>query len=298
MERPLHVVIDEKCKGDGICAAVCPKDVLEIQAGKARTIDAAIPHCIHCGQCVAVCPNDAIELDGLAPAELEPAAPWNVPFDDFLAFLRSRRSVRAFADRPVERALVDRVLQAAAAAPPAFPPHSTEVLVIDKHADLQLLTRTLVESYDKLLSLYSTAVGRTIIRLKRGAETFNALKTHVVQIMRWDNERFRSRGLDRYTYGAPVVLLFHANRWVSGYQESAMLVATYAMLAAHAAGLGATMLSIVPPALNNIAKDLRRSYGIPENNTVVVALILGHTKYKYRRVIKRPLKSVRYLADT
>jgi NAD-dependent dihydropyrimidine dehydrogenase PreA subunit/nitroreductase len=295
MKPPLHVLVDEKCKGDGICVEICPKDVLEIRDGKARTIEAAAEHCIRCGQCVAVCPNEALALDGLAPAEIEQTSPWNLPHDDFLAFLRSRRSVRVFADRSVDRALIDRVLEAAAAAPPGFPPQSTEVLVIDRRADLQELTRTLVESYDKLLSLYSNPIGRTMIRLKRGAETLNALKSHVVQIVGWNNARYRANGVDRYTYGAPVVLLFHANRWISGYQENAMLVATYAMLAAHAAGLGATMLSIVPPALNNIAKGLRNSYGIPPDNTVVVALILGHAKFKYRRAIKRPLKGVRYL---
>jgi ferredoxin len=36
MERPLHTLIGEKCKGDGICVLACPKDVLEIRDGKAR----------------------------------------------------------------------------------------------------------------------------------------------------------------------------------------------------------------------------------------------------------------------
>jgi nitroreductase/NAD-dependent dihydropyrimidine dehydrogenase PreA subunit len=295
MEHPLHVLREDKCRGDGVCVEICPKDVLEIRDGKARTIEAAAKHCIRCGQCVAVCPNEALELDGLAADDLERVTPWKLPFDDLMAFLRSRRSVRSFAKRPVDRALIDRVLEAAATAPPGFPPQCTEVLVIDERAELERLTRTLVESYDKLLSMHSNPVGRTMIRLKRGAEIAHALETHVLQIVRWDNERFRAKGVDRYTYGAPVVVLFHANRWVASHQESAMIVATYAMLAAHAVGLGATMLSIVPPALNNIAKDLRRSYGIPNDNTVVVALILGHPKLKYRRAVKRPLKSVRYL---
>jgi NAD-dependent dihydropyrimidine dehydrogenase PreA subunit/nitroreductase len=295
MQRPLHVVLDQKCKGDGICVEVCPKDVLEIRDGKARTIEATAAQCIRCGQCVAVCPNEAIELDGLAAADLEQAAPWKVPFEDLMAFFRSRRSVRSFTEQPVDRALIDRVLEAAATAPPGFVPQTTEVLVVDKRADLEQLTRTLVESYDTLLAMHANPIARTVIRMKRGAEIAHALKTHVLRIVRWDNQRFRAKGVDRYLYGAPVVLLFHADRWIASYQENAMLVATYAMLAAHAIGLGATMLSIVPPALNNIAKDVRQSYGIPKDNTVVVALILGHTKFKYRRTIKRRLKDVRYL---
>jgi NAD-dependent dihydropyrimidine dehydrogenase PreA subunit len=197
MQRPLHIVSVEKCKGDGICVEVCPKDVLEIHDGKVRTVEIAALHCIRCGQCVAVCPNEALELDGLAPTDVERVTPWKLPFEDLLAFLRSRRSVRTFADRPVDRALIDRVLEAAAAAPPGFPPQSTEVLVIDRREDIEQLTRALVDSYDKLLSMYSSPIGRMMIRLKRGAETLNALKTHVIQIVRWDNERYRSRGVDR-----------------------------------------------------------------------------------------------------
>jgi nitroreductase/NAD-dependent dihydropyrimidine dehydrogenase PreA subunit len=297
MHPPLHTLIDEQCKGDGLCVQVCPKDVLEIREGKARTIEAAVMHCLRCGQCVAVCPNEALALDGLAATELERARAAVLPFDDLLGLLRARRSVRTFADRPVERALVERVLEAAATAPPGFPPHATEVLVIDRRDDLDALVRTLVASYDKLLAITSNRLGRLYIRLRRGAETAHALHSHVLQIVRWDNERFRAKGVDRYTYGAPVVLLFHADRWVAGYQESTMVTATYAMLAAHALGLGATMLSIVPPALNNVARELSRSYGIPDDNVVVVALVLGHPKHKYRRTIRRPLKSVRFLRD-
>lgn len=56
------------------------------------------------------------------------------------------------------------------------------------------------------------------------------------------------------------------------------------------------MLSIMPPAINNIAADLRRSYRIPKDKTVIVALIVGYSKFKYRQAIKRPLKEGRFLS--
>lgn len=55
MHRPLHVTNDDCYKGDGICVEVCPKDVLEMRDGKARTLEAAAVHCLRCGHCVAVC---------------------------------------------------------------------------------------------------------------------------------------------------------------------------------------------------------------------------------------------------
>ena len=48
------------CKGCGICAAFCPKGVLEVKHGKIT-----IPgreKCIACGMCESLCPDFAIYL--------------------------------------------------------------------------------------------------------------------------------------------------------------------------------------------------------------------------------------------
>ena len=49
-----------RCKGCGICAAFCPKQVLEIRKEKVRIANADA--CIFCGQCELRCPDYAIYL--------------------------------------------------------------------------------------------------------------------------------------------------------------------------------------------------------------------------------------------
>jgi len=48
------------CKGCGICAAFCPKKVLEIKNDK--VFIARYEDCIKCGQCELRCPDYAIWL--------------------------------------------------------------------------------------------------------------------------------------------------------------------------------------------------------------------------------------------
>ena len=55
------LVIEEKwCKGCGICAAFCPKQILEIRAEKVAIRDEE--QCISCGLCELRCPDYAIYL--------------------------------------------------------------------------------------------------------------------------------------------------------------------------------------------------------------------------------------------
>lgn len=295
MSENLHVVDEKACRGDGLCVTICPKGVLQLREGIARTAPDREQHCIRCGQCVAVCPNECLQMPELDGTEFLPAGRWKPDYEEWLACLHARRSIRVFSSKPVERELVEKVLEACAAAPPAFPPHTTEVVVLDKKQDVEALAAALRAGYAKLLDKWENPIARAVIRMKRGPETVASLRTHGIKVMREDNAWFERNGEDRYLYSAPVVLLFHASRWEAGHEENAMVVATYGMLAAHVLGLGATMLSIVPPSFNNMGKELRPRYGIPEDNKVIVALVMGYPKYRYRRSIRRPLKSVRWL---
>jgi 2-oxoglutarate ferredoxin oxidoreductase subunit delta len=67
----LHTIDRERCKGCGLCVAVCPKDVLELDreantkgyfpAHQARPQD-----CIFCAMCGVMCPDVAIRIEEVA----------------------------------------------------------------------------------------------------------------------------------------------------------------------------------------------------------------------------------------
>lgn len=293
MPVALHLVNPETCKGDGICVDVCPENVLEILDGKAATVESREEHCILCGQCVAVCPTEAMHMPTL-PDDLGELNVLPFGYDEFHDFLLLRRSVRVFKDRPVERELIDKILEAAATAPMGMPPHSTEVLVLDRREEHDFLLQELVKEYESMVRAFSSPLGRAMVRLGSGAETYRILKDYIVDLARFANEAYHRDGTDRYMYRAPVVMLFHGSRWAMSYEENAHLVCHHAMLAALSLGLGTTIIGMIPPIVDR-SKVLRERYGIPKDNRVLTSLIVGYPKYRYKRSIRRDLAGVQMM---
>ncbi len=62
-----HNIDSEQCKGCGLCANVCPKNVLEITdtvntKGHFPIVQARPEDCIHCTMCCIICPDVAISI--------------------------------------------------------------------------------------------------------------------------------------------------------------------------------------------------------------------------------------------
>lgn len=297
MNRAASITINnETCTLFGLCAEVCPIPVIrkDRNAGM-NTLPDRTPLCIRCGQCMAICPAEAIIVEGLEYLrDFFPLPSDGTAETPFLKMIQTRRSIRVFKDTPVPRKVLEKVVQAIAFAPPGFPPLKTELVVVEDRGVIRRALPEIITFYEKLMTAMRNPIARFFIRRSAGPSTFTTLENHVAPLMKSRLPDLKSGVNDTITRNAQAMLLFHAARNAENYEADIHIALTYGLLIAHELGLGATAIDLIPPAIEH-SPALRRLFSIPDGNVVVSSMVLGYPRYRYRRVIKRDLKSVTWI---
>lgn len=122
---------EEKCNRDGICAAVCPAELIKLEGeGIPKEIPNAEESCLACGHCVAACPEGA-----LTNARVTDCLPFRedktADAETLEQFLKMRRSIREFKSDPVPRETLAHVIDTARWAPSAVNIQPVRWLVVE-----------------------------------------------------------------------------------------------------------------------------------------------------------------------
>lgn len=282
----------DTCSKCGICVEICPASV--IQKNKDGEINFVANHlhlCVSCGQCMAVCHTKSIVVKGFS---------YETDFfelsdnKDFFSLVEHRRSVRRFKPMPVNKSDMEKILYALTQAPHGDAHHHVEVTIVNSREKIMEALPHISAFYDKLEKWLQNPIIRHMIKKKKGSDTLNTLRNHLLPRIKKGIYRNVSYEYDGITRGAHTLMLFHAHKDSEEHKEDSYILVTYAMLAAQALGLGSTIIGLVPPAINK-SKELRKIFAIPDDHESVVSIILGYPKYKYRRGIKRQLKKINWL---
>ena len=157
----LFTVNTEVCTRCGLCVADCPTGLLVMTDDGPKTGKGG---CISCGHCVAVCPTLALDSD-LTPRAEQVDITKETKFTPEQAelFLRSRRSIRNYQNKPVPAELIRKVLNVARMAPTATNTQGISYIVIrDKQklrriADLVLEWMHIAAKTVPIMRLYARA---------------------------------------------------------------------------------------------------------------------------------------------
>ena len=200
--------------------------------------------------------------------EVETALPirqeWRLSPEQAAQFLRTRRSIRVYQDKPVPRELLERVIDIARYAPSGSNSQPVEWLVIQDAKDVQRLAGLAIDWWRGLPRDQLEQAGMAGYA-KLGEE--------------WD------QGVDRICRKAPHLIIAYGSP--SPRTQTACIIAlTYLELAAFANRLGACWVGLLhTPLLQH--PPLQQALGLPENSQAYGEMIIGYPKYQYYRIPAR-----------
>lgn len=245
---------EELCIGCGKCAADCVAMCLAVTDGKAVYGG----KCLHCGHCVAVCPVNAVAIPEYDMEDVQAVNPAGVrlEIDTLLETVKSRRSIRHYQEKKVEKAQLEQILEAGRYTATAVNRQACRFIFVQEELEAfkKIVWNDLEKAYDA------------------GDET-------AVQMQMLVNLR-RAKKIDYLFRNAPAVVLIAAeNLWDAG------LAAQNMELAALAQGLGMLYNGYLVRAvkLSDEAQQWLQTDGKP----VVVAMLLGYPDVQYQRTAPR-----------
>ena len=291
MENNINQEICNKCK---FCIEVCPSNVIGINTKEeVYFIPERESICINCGQCMAVCSTKAITVNGLSyDNDFIDLPENNIDYKNFIDFLANRRSIRNFKNKPVSNEIINQILNSISYAPYGAEPQKINITVINNRKKIETALPYISKFLDDIIKWVENPIASFMIKRKKGQETFNTIKNHLYPIAKLENYKLKFG--DRITRDAPSILIFHAKKGAEEHTNNSLIYATYSILTAHALGLGATMIGIVPAAINKV-KEIREIFQIPEENEAIISVIIGYPKYKYKRAIKRKIQNINWI---
>jgi nitroreductase/NAD-dependent dihydropyrimidine dehydrogenase PreA subunit len=265
----------EKCTDCGVCVENCISGAIDLSA---KAIDER--KCSRCGHCLAYCPAEAVSMPGkIVPPHGD--TPGALQFE---ALVRQRRSCRNYTDRPVPAEILNSLTDTVRYAPTGTNTQAVVMSVLSNRETVKKLADTVYRFFLTLSRLVVVITPFLWLALGR---------KRVARIIRM--KRYLSRyaeGKDIFTYGAPVLIAFHAPSSSSTPEEDCVIWATTAVYHAETLGLGSCWSGFIKYAARSNA-GIRRELGIPKGNKIFSVVILGFPLYKpYRGVIRKEAKII------
>lgn len=264
----VFTIDQDKCNRDGLCAAVCPRGIIEMIAGESFPAVSADndDSCIGCGHCMAVCPHQALQLQKYVGVEPAPFFNQKLPSSEQLGqLIRGRRSIRAYRKKPVEREAIREVIDLCRYAPTAKNSQMLHWLVIDGKDEISTLREHTLDWIKNSLSQNPSNENTQVFE--------RIIQAH-------------EQGDDFLLRNAPGLILLHAPKeYPFGLVDGVIATATFELIASSKA-IGTCWAGFFMSAAKGWA-PLRDALELPEGHKLTTALMVGYPKFQYNLLPER-----------
>lgn len=278
----------EKCTNCGICVLRCNRCFT--QEKDTITVQADDNCCNLCGHCVSLCPTGAIvhyKMDmGNFPDIIEPLG---FQPEEFIQFIRERRSHRHFRSERIPRKHLEQLIDAVRYAPTGSNDQNVEIIVVENPERIRRLSELTVAHFDRVGARYAEQLDS--IR-KDGNEIPENLSV-MEKFVRYRERMLlaREKGLDPIFYNAPAVIIFHSTIHGTTSKDNCVIASTTMGLVARTMGLETTYIGLLEISARS-CQPLIDELALPKGNQVFSVLIAGYPKLRYLRTVdRRPIKT-------
>jgi nitroreductase/NAD-dependent dihydropyrimidine dehydrogenase PreA subunit len=286
------------CTGCGLCARVCPKEILAVNEDKVLVLPG---RCMLCGHCAAACPQGAITISGLDPENgmfetFSSSEEW-LPFSgtdpgELVRMMRSRRSCRNYTAEPVAPELLRDLIRFGITAPSGTNSQKWSFTVVPHRAGVNALGERIGGFFRRLNRLAANPLLRNGLALFGRTALQRYHERHLLSVKealrRWDEE-----GIDLLFHGATALIVVGSRPGASCPAEDALLATQNILLGAHSLGLGTCLIGYAVEAMRR-DRGITRSLSIPDEESIDSVIALGHPAESYARVTGRMKCLVRF----
>lgn len=273
---PLITIDENMCTNCGGCVDECPAKI--IASGDKYPVPVSVknlePHCINCWHCVSVCPVDALEHRRMSPGSCPPIEnDLRITGEQAEQFLRSRRSIRKYSKKPVDKEILNKLIKTARYAPTGHNSQNLKWLVIYDRDRLDKLEDMVIDWMRHMLKEMPDMAGS------------------------WNMDAIvasHKLGIRTICRGAPHLIIAYAAKSEVTAQINSEIAMSYLELAALPLKLGTCWAGFF-----NIASQhwppLIEALEIPENQKVCSSMMVGYPAHSYSRLTPRNEPDIKFL---
>ena len=275
---------ETRCSNCGACVKVCTKGVLV--TGE-KTPELVKPQaCTTCGHCVIACNQDAISHDQVEPG-IKKTGEGKLTSQQVAAFLKSKRSVRKYLDKPIEKETLEEIFDVVRYAPTAKNRQDRGLIVVTDREVIRKMDRAVCQSFGKLVKILNWPV-RKLMALSMPA--FVRQLEMNLPSLRALVERSDAGEMPIF-HDAPCVIFTIGAKGNQMAKDNAVIAQQYLTLQAHSMGIGSCIIGYAAARI----KAVKPFVQIPSGHKIITATTLGYTDVSYDKLPPRKRMKINWV---